>query len=91
MKNHRILLTALIFSMCTLALTLIGTSPSAIAAGAAARLSANEGAYQPWALLLLGAACVLYQGRRRVRRFRVEKAQGQQKSAHRPSMDQEDK
>ena len=81
MKNHRIVLTALIFSLCALALTLIGTSRSSIAAGAVPALSANEGAYQPWAVLLLVAACVLYQGRRRVRRFKIEKVQGQQKSA----------
>lgn len=81
MKNHRIVLTVLIFSLCALALTLIGASQSGTGSNSASIANAGEGAYQSWAVLLLVAACVLYQGRRRVRRFRLEKARGQPVSA----------
>ena len=81
MKNHRIVLAVLIFSLCALALTLIGASQSGIDISSASPANAGEGAYQPWAVLLLVAACVLYQGRRRVRRFRLEKARAQRISA----------
>jgi hypothetical protein len=80
MKN-RALLTVVIFGVCALALPFIGTSQAMIDIDAASVLAADDSAPKPWAVLLLLAACVLYQGRRRVRRFNIADARSERRWA----------